>query len=179
MNIAKVVITGPGAVGKTATCIMYTSRNILKAKNLPLTIGFNFFIKSLEKENITLQIWDLAGQARFGLIRTPLYSDSFAIIVMIDMSNKHSFEYTQVLLKEELFPFLKKNKVPCIFLVGNKIDLPNEIDDTHLEKLSLMIKEQTNIPVALYKMCAFNQSQVDNLFSDVVNCIIQNKISVN
>ncbi len=70
------------------------------------------------------------------------------------------------------------HNVPCVFLVGNKIDLPTEIDDSILNDLSYYIRNSVNVQVPVYKICAFNIEHIDKLFNDIVNCVIHNE-SVN
>lgn len=174
MQVPKIVITGPGAVGKTATCIMYTER--VKKPNYRVTLGANFYFKKDTKFDVALQIWDLAGQSAFGIVRTKFYTGSAAIVLMIDLSNKNSYQSAQDLLELELFPYLKSNHVPCVFIVGNKIDLPTVIDDSLLNELALQIYEKTKINTPIFKISAFDIKKVDELFDNIIKCILENEL---
>ncbi len=178
MNQSKIVFTGPGAVGKTATCIMYIRRKKSEAQQTTITLGANFYTKKIEKHNTTLQIWDLGGQSAFGRIRLNFYRGASAIVLMVDLSNNQTVNYAREIIDSEIIPYVKMHNVPCVFLVGNKIDLPTEIDDSILNDLSYYIRNSVNVQVPVYKICAFNIEHIDKLFNDIVNCVIHNE-SVN
>ena len=70
-----------------------------------------------------MEIWDTAGQERFKNIALMYYRKAAAIVIVFDVSNKHSFEECKYWVQET-----ENNGNPhCLkFLIGNKMDLANE-----------------------------------------------------
>ena len=66
--IFKVCIFGDGGVGKTTLIKRYLSGTFDESTRI--TIGVDFHIKKLEVEGkqITLQLWDFAGEERFRML---------------------------------------------------------------------------------------------------------------
>ena len=69
--------------------------------------------------DVTLSIWDLAGQEQFSFVRSPFYRGANAFIYVFDLTRKDSLENLSK-WKEEAMKVVGKK--PCI-LVGNKLDL--------------------------------------------------------
>lgn len=66
----KIVLAGDGAVGKTAIRERYLGKGF--SSNYMMTIGADFALKEahVREKSIKFQIWDLAGQPRFGTVRS-------------------------------------------------------------------------------------------------------------
>ena len=116
----KITITGNGAVGKTSLCQQLTTGFIPGTYNL--TVGCEihtqkYAINNGEK-NLSLVLWDLAGQDRFESIRDGFYSGSHASLVVFDITSRGSFYDCNSWVRE-----LKRNSPNTPFiLVGNKSD---------------------------------------------------------
>lgn len=124
--VYKICIVGDGGVGKTSMVLRYTD-NAFKEDYL-MTIGSNFAVKYIDLPeypdySIALQIWDLAGQPRFNVVRPLFYRGAKSIIYVFDLTRKDSLENLLNWKKE-----IEQNigAKPCI-LVGNKLDLANKI----------------------------------------------------
>ena len=120
----KITITGNGAVGKTSLCQQLTTGFIPGTYNL--TVGCEihtqkYAINNGEK-NLSLVLWDLAGQDRFESIRDGFYSGSHASLVVFDITSRGSFYDCNSWVRE-----LKRNSPNTPFiLVGNKSDKAGE-----------------------------------------------------
>jgi len=81
--MAKVVILGDSAVGKTNILLRYTSMEY-KPTHLA-TVGVDFKIKTLQVAGtrIKMQLWDTAGQERFKTITETYYKGASAIILVV------------------------------------------------------------------------------------------------
>ena len=122
----KICIVGDGGVGKTSMALRYTDNKF--RENYLMTIGSNFAVKSVElpeypDHSITLQIWDLAGQPRFDVVRPLFYRGAKAIIYVFDLTRKDSLE-NLLNWKKEVEQNLDSK--PSI-LVGNKLDLAKKV----------------------------------------------------
>lgn len=122
-HIAKVVIVGDAAVGKTSLLVRYI-KGIFSASYI-LTIGVAFSVKDvIIGENVLrMQIWDTGGQERFGPIRQLYYRGAKGVLVVYDRANRTSFDRVGYWLRE-----VEKGcgKVPVV-LVSNKQDLEAEV----------------------------------------------------
>ena len=80
--LAKVVILGDSAVGKTNLLMRFTTQQY-KISHIP-TIGVDFKTKivSVKDKKIKLQLWDTAGQQRFRTITETYYNGASGIVVV-------------------------------------------------------------------------------------------------
>ncbi len=90
------------------------------------TIGADFAIKRLDEEgNNIVQIWDLAGQPRFSIVREGYYIGTKGAILVYDISRPETF-YSIPNWIAELMDNLDDDEPPPMALVGNKADLREE-----------------------------------------------------
>lgn len=121
-NVYKTILIGDSNVGKTTLI-----QNYINEQNnyLSPTVGAAFFPikKTVCGREITLAIWDTAGQEKYqSMTRLYLRDCSFAIYVF-DVTDLNSFlniENWKLLVDSEV-----TNDPPLSILVGNKIDLDN------------------------------------------------------
>ena len=125
----KIVVLGEGAVGKTAIVTRF-SHGFFRT-DYKTTIGSQFAVKNVEivksereKVTVKLQIWDVAGQSRFQILRPMYYRGSSGGILVYDVTRRRTFIVLEEWL-EELHKALGKD-IPLI-LVANKTDLPDRI----------------------------------------------------
>jgi len=120
----KVCIVGDSEVGKTTLVNQYLKRRFVA--DAQRTIGSNFFVKYVripeDKNLLTLQIWDLAGQPRFKWVRFAFYKGARGIVYAFDLTRRETLE-SLLNWKEEVES--KIGVVSNIF-VGNKLDLIND-----------------------------------------------------
>ena len=124
--LAKVCLLGDGAVGKTSIKNRYLGKTF--GNNYIPTLGADLSIKSITvhtelfgPKDIRFQIWDLAGQQRFDIVREVYYRGSSGALLVFDVSNPGSFENLPSWLNE-----LTKNnynRIVPLVLIGNKTDL--------------------------------------------------------
>ena len=122
--VYKVLLLGDSSVGKTCFLLRYCDKSF---QDVHLsTIGLDYRLKSMtlkNNKNIKLQIWDTAGQERFRAITKNYYKGANGIILIYDVTNMQTYENVKnwiSQIKEEASPNV------IIYLVGNKIDVPDE-----------------------------------------------------
>jgi len=132
----KVSLFGPGGVGKTSLLIRYIKDYF--NPDLKQTIGSSFLIKDVDVDgkNVRLLLWDIGGQEAFQKLRTIYFKGSNAAFGVYDVTNPQS------LLKlpgwvSSIKKTVKKN-IPMI-IVGNKIDLDRQVEQSEAEDLAKRI----------------------------------------
>ena len=125
----KVVVLGEGAVGKTAVVTRF-SHGFFRT-DYKTTIGSQFAVKNIdihtpgsERVTVKLQIWDVAGQSRFQILRPMYYRGSSGGVLVYDVSRRRTFIVLEEWL-DELYKAVGK-KIPLV-LVANKTDLPDRV----------------------------------------------------
>ena len=118
----KIVMLGDGAVGKTALTTRFTQEFF--DADYKRTIGSDFAIKKLEvpeiDANVTLQVWDLAGQPRFEVVRQGFYRGARGGLLVYDVTRRRTFLNIQH-WKDEAYKNLTR-EIPLV-VVANKVDL--------------------------------------------------------
>lgn len=121
----KVLVIGEGGTGKTCLIRRYV-HGIFQATN-KATIGVDFALKVLNHNNrsITLQIWDIAGQERYGQMTRVYYQAAVGAMVVCDITRPETMELA-VKWKQDLdskvFLGSTGKTIPSVLLV-NKCDL--------------------------------------------------------
>ncbi|MBD3254256.1 MAG: GTP-binding protein [Candidatus Lokiarchaeota archaeon] len=125
-NKFKICIIGDSGVGKTTLVNRYLT-GVYKAE-YAATIGVELYVKkiNIDDNDITLRIWDFAGEMDFRFLLPNYIEGAAAAIYVYDLTRletlKNLYEWLTVL--EEASIDYKKD-MPLI-MVGAKLDLSNE-----------------------------------------------------
>lgn len=136
---------GDGAVGKTAIRERYLGKGF--QSTYMMTIGADFAIKEQEIENKTVkfQIWDLAGQTRFGAVRSVYYLGCLGGLLLYDVTRPESFQNLSKWV-QEYWKNNGKGVIPVVIL-ANKVDLrdqfPNSVAKEEGQEFCEKLSEQT------------------------------------
>jgi len=119
----KVCVFGDGGVGKTTFVNRYLT-GLFKSE-YKITIGADFFMKKFNyaQKQITLQIWDFAGEEKFRFLLPRYVEGSNGAIFMYDITRHSSISniYEWLNIFKEGFD-KKKVDIPLL-MVGGKLDL--------------------------------------------------------
>lgn len=122
-QLIKYLLIGESTVGKTCLILRYTDNEFFG--NQISTIGVEFKRKTITycNEKIILQIWDTAGQDRFGVLTRKFCKHSNVILIVYDVSIRKTFEKIT-----EWISNIEENasRNVLVVLVGNKCDLETE-----------------------------------------------------
>ena len=179
------ILLGDSTVGKTCFYKRYF-KNEFNEIDLP-TIGIDKETKHVKIKNKSFRIslWDTAGQERFKkLLPKNYYSNADGIFLLFDLTNANSFESVSKWVKD-IKDNAKKSKVVndketgiIIYLIGNKIDLPDrEVTREQIKSLTnslgvkyfeISCKTNMNLPEVILNMimdCSINYSYSGEGFS--------------
>ena len=134
-RVMKAIVVGEMGTGKTS--IIRRSVHNTYTEFYKSTIGVDFANKELELNGspISLQLWDIAGQERYGNMTHVYYQEAVAAFVVFDVTRLQTYAAVSEWKADiDSKVFTANNEhIPCI-LIGNKIDLcPNGWDKTDAE----------------------------------------------
>jgi small GTP-binding protein len=121
MQFAKIVLLGATMVGKTTLVSRLTAGEF--DDNIKPTVGacYSCRVTDVGATRIKLQIWDTAGQERFKTVVPMYFRGAAAALIVYSVVDANSFrdvDFWATRLKE------RSDRPPALFLIGNKIDLP-------------------------------------------------------
>ncbi|MHA2008940.1 MAG: Rab family GTPase [Promethearchaeota archaeon] len=121
----KICVFGDGGVGKTTLIRRFVTR--IFERDIKMTIGADFSVKNVEVDNrnVTLRIWDFAGEDRFRVLLPAFAKGADGGIFMYDTTRYSTIAQIRDWLSIfEYFVAEAKTQIPII-MVGGKIDLEN------------------------------------------------------
>ncbi|ELP84242.1 Rho GTPase, putative [Entamoeba invadens IP1] len=115
----KVVVVGDGTVGKTCLLISYI-KNSFPRTYLPTVFDNYLTTVKFKKQNISMELWDTAGQEEFDRIRPLSYKDTDVFILCFAVDNDRSIKN----LTSKWVPEVKHHCASGkLLVVGTKTDL--------------------------------------------------------
>ena len=111
---------------------------------------------------VTLSLWDVGGQERFGFFKTDLFRGTAAVGLVFDLSRPDTYEKVEVYVNDMRE---RSGNIP-IFLVGNKCDLKETIGETiSYDKIIRKVNEHNLI--GYIETSALKDKNVDQLFKNL------------
>ncbi|EKM49531.1 uncharacterized protein PHACADRAFT_265067 [Phanerochaete carnosa HHB-10118-sp] len=151
---AEITIVGLQASGKTS--LVNVIGNGQWSEDVVPTVAFHF--RKVRRGNVTMKIWDLAGQPRYRSIWDRYCNGVDAVVFVVDSHDKEKFETVNFELHQLLAqPTLKG--VPLLVL-GNKNDLEGHATVQELIK-ALDLDKVQNRPVSCYSCSMKSQHNLD------------------
>lgn len=117
----KVLVIGDIGTGKTSIIKRYVHN--LFSSNYKSTIGVDFALKVIhldENTTVRLQLWDIAGQERFGQMTRVYYKEAVGAFIVFDVTRVATLEAIKK-WKKDIDTKLKSD-IPVV-LLANKSDL--------------------------------------------------------
>jgi len=120
------------------------------------TIAFN--MRKVRRDNVTLKIWDVAGQSKYRGLWARYCRDSDAIVFIVDSHDKENLEASSFAL-HSLLSEKSLSGIPLLVL-GNKNDLPGHVPVEELVKI-MKLDTIMNRPVSCYSCSMRSQHNLD------------------
>ena len=123
-KIIKIIVVGEMGTGKTSLIRQYVQGFF--SEFYKTTIGVDFANKDIKRDDnvtISLQLWDIAGQERYGNMTRVYYQEACAAFVVFDVTRKSSLDLSIEWKKDidEKVLTAQNTPIPSL-LLGNKIE---------------------------------------------------------
>mmetsp|Transcript_29637 Transcript_29637/g.45805 ORF Transcript_29637/g.45805 Transcript_29637/m.45805 type:complete len:218 (-) Transcript_29637:16-669(-) len=122
----KILVVGEQGTGKTSIIKRYVHG--IYSVHYKATIGVDFALKVInwdENSVVRLQLWDIAGQERFGNMTRVYYKEAVGAFVVFDITHLETFEEVKKWkadIDNKVFMGPDKKPIPVV-LLANKVDL--------------------------------------------------------
>ncbi|KAG8583481.1 hypothetical protein GDO81_008437 [Engystomops pustulosus] len=169
-HLFKVLVIGELGVGKTSIIKRYVHQ--LFSQHYRATIGVDFALKVINwdsKTLVRLQLWDIAGQERFGNMTRVYYKEAVGAFVVFDVTRGSTFEAITK-WKSDLDSKLhlpNGGAIPAI-LLANKCDQKREYSVQSPAQMDNFCKE--NGFVAWFETSAKDNVNID----EAARCLVDN-----
>ncbi|CAO1315392.1 unnamed protein product [Diamesa tonsa] len=142
-HLYKILVIGELGTGKTSFIKRYVHQFF--SQNYRATIGVDFALKVLSWDaatTIRLQLWDIAGQERFGNMTRVYYKEAVGAFIVFDVTRNATFDAV-IKWKHDLDSKVQLpdgSPIPCI-LLANKCDQTKQGLVTTPAKMDEYVKE--------------------------------------
>ncbi|UCC21304.1 MAG: GTP-binding protein [Promethearchaeota archaeon] len=167
----KVCVFGDGGVGKTTLIKRFLTR--IFEEDIKMTIGADFSVKNvdIDDKQITLRIWDFAGEERFRVLLPSFAKGADGGIFMFDITRYSSInDINDWLSIFEYFGSKSENRIPII-MVGGKSDLEEKrsVDSD----VALRLSEKLNLH-GYFECSSKTGYNVEEIFEFIAKKILKN-----
>jgi small GTP-binding protein len=171
----KVLVIGDIGVGKTSIIKRYV-HGIFSA-HYKSTIGVDFALKVINWDpntTVRLQLWDIAGQERFGNMTRVYYKEAVGAFIVFDVTRVATFEAVQKWKSDvETKVTIPGTEQPIpVVLLANKIDLAKEEFAKNREQMDQFCRE--NNFVGWFETSAKDNVNIDKASAMLVQSILEN-----
>ncbi|XP_053504638.1 ras-related protein Rab-38 [Ictalurus furcatus] len=169
-HLFKVLVIGDLGVGKTSIIKRYVHQ--IFSQHYRATIGVDFALKVFNWDNhtvIRLQLWDIAGQERYGNMTRVYYREAVGALIVFDVTRASTFDAVPK-WKDDLdskVTLSNGKPVPAV-LLANKSDQSREGLSTQIPKLDSFCKE--NGFVGWFETSAKENTNIEA----AIRCLVEN-----
>lgn len=173
-SLYKILVIGELGTGKTSIIKRYVHQFF--SQHYRATIGVDFALKVLNWDPhtiIRLQLWDIAGQERFGNMTRVYYKEAVGAFVVFDLTRSDTFKavdkWKADLDSKVLLP--DGRPIPCV-LLGNKCDQTPDSMFANESTMEAVCKEKGF--TAYFKTSAKENVNVEEAAHLLVHKIVDN-----
>jgi len=173
----KILVVGDIGTGKTSIIKRYV-HNIFSL-HYKATIGVDFALKVIQWEQdivVRLQLWDIAGQERFGNMTRVYYKEAVGALVVFDVTRVSTFEAVNKWKSDiDAKVVLPDGKPIPVVLLANKCDLAKEGLVKNKQQMDQFCEEKGFI--GWFETSAKENLNIDKACKFLVSHILENDIS--
>ncbi|KAH0789856.1 Ras family protein [Histomonas meleagridis] len=176
-KILKILVVGEMGTGKTSLIRQYVQGFF--SEFYKTTIGVDFANKEYvwdQSTKIDIQLWDIAGQERYGNMTHVYYQEAFAAFVVFDVTRLPTLEAVTEWKKDiDSKVFTSEGKpIPCM-LLGNKIDMCKDGKWVKSqEEMDEFVK--ANGFIGFFPTSAREGTNIEQAVTELITYIMNNKI---
>lgn len=162
MREFKVVVLGPGGVGKSALTVQFISGKFVERYDPTVE---DFYRKEIEVDGdpAILEILDTAGTEQFASMRDLYIKNGQGFIIVYSLTSRQSFQDIK-LIREQILRVKGTDRVPIV-LAANKCDLSESCREVSTDD-GCSLASQWSIPYI--ETSAKNSTIVNSLFTEIV-----------
>lgn len=169
----KMCIFGDGGVGKTTLINRYISGKY--SEDFKMTIGVDFYTKNIiiEDINVSMQIWDFAGEQQFKNLLPNYIIGATGGIYMYDISRFYSITHLEDWINLlDKAPDKQGQRMP-ILLVGGKKDL--SLDGKRVVETSYAVEQGKKFGVFDFIECSSKTGEnIEQIFYYMARKMLEN-----
>ncbi|EAY10770.1 Ras family protein [Trichomonas vaginalis G3] len=174
-KVYKIIVVGDMGTGKTSMIRRFVEGNF--SEFYKITIGVDFANKIITADGVKcdIQLWDIAGQERFGSMTGVYYRESVGAIVVFDITRPSTFEMTKIWMDDIQAKVQTSagEAVPTL-LIGNKIDLKPENWGNKTEEMQKYAEE--NHYLQYFETSAKDGTNLEEAIQALASYIVKNNI---
>jgi small GTP-binding protein len=169
----KLVVLGSAFVGKTSIINRYC--NQVFNNETRSTVGAGFFTHPLQVggTEVTVMIWDTAGDERFRSITPSILRGAQGLVIVFDLTQQRTFSDLDIYLDLDT-DRVNASDSPPVLLLGNKSDLAQRA----LSQEAIDKWMQTNRIPLDYEVSAKSGEQIEEAFFEIVNFVTSARTSM-
>ena len=157
----RIITLGDSNVGKTSIIKKYLFNSFDDESYATVGIQFSFKVVTLSNnKNIRLKLIDTAGQEKYLSLSQSYFKNADGVLFVFSLDDKKSFEHVNYWIKSFEETRSDINNI-LIYLVGNKCDLKQVIDQNLIDELAKKIGHKYIATSAL------NGNNIENLFNEM------------
>lgn len=175
-KVLKVIVVGEMGTGKTSWIRQYVQGFF--SEFYKTTIGVDFANKIIKWEDgieINLQLWDIAGQERYGNMTHVYFQEAVGALVMFDVTRSNSLDMVKDWKSDiDTKVFTSQGTpIPCL-LLGNKIDLVPDGKWAQKDEMEQYVKDHSFIN--FFETSARDATNIEKAANYLVKYIMDNNI---
>jgi len=141
LDLVKIVLVGDSGVGKSCFMIRFIKDQFVTSTRA--TVGMDFCMRQLSVDmmqgsessvvaQLTVQVWDTAGQEQFRSLAATYYRRAGGVMILYDANVRSSFESVQGWFKE----VSENSEDACVMIVASKVEGQTEVNNAEGEALA-------------------------------------------
>ena len=165
----KIITIGDSGVGKTSLIKRFVYDTFSYESTIS-TLGLNFAFKDVTLNNnktIKLKFIDTAGQERFKALSSSYFRNADTALFVFSLDDNGSFNRIYSWIESFEYNYNIRNKIP-IFLIGNKNDLDQKVEQTDIDVLS-KARGIKYIPTS-----CLNNNNIEYLLKEIAEALYKN-----